>query len=88
MNSDSVEELINKYEPEVFQNIDMNNVDKIIEYLDSENVDYIDELLRDYLDLFLIDLDEFKIRFNKLKQTYGENVVDMIAEDLSILDNF
>ena len=88
MNSDSVEELINKYEPEVFQNIDMNNVDKIIEYLDSENVDYIDELLRDYLDLFLIDLDEFKTRFNKLKQTYGENVVDMIAEDLSILDNF
>ena len=25
---------------------------------------------------------------NELKQTYGENVVDMIAEDLSILDNF
>lgn len=88
MINNSVEEFINKYEIEVLKNIDMNNVDKIIEYLDSEKVDYIDELLKDYLDLFLIEIEEFKIRFNKLKQEYGKNVVDMIANDLSILDNF
>ena len=88
MNSNSVEELISKYEKEVFKNLDMDNVNKIIEYLDNENVNYIDELLRDYLDLFLIQIDEFKMKFNKLKKIYGENIVEIIAEDLSILDNF
>ena len=84
--NERVEEIINKYEPSILKNIDGNNMNKIIEYLLTEKVDYIDELLIDYLDIFLIDIEEFKIRFNNLKTKYGNNVVQLIKEDLNILE--
>lgn len=83
-----INEIYEKYEPEVLQNLNMDNVEKIINFLIGQNVDYIDELFSDYLDLFIIDYNEFVVRFNNLKQKYGENLVELISEDLSILDEF
>ena len=84
--NEKVEEILNKYEPSVLKNIDENNMNKIIEYLLAEKVDYIDELLMGYLDIFLIDIEEFKVRFNNLKTKYGNNLVTLIKEDLNILE--
>lgn len=84
--NDRIEEILNKYEPTVLKNLDENNMNKIIDYLLSEKVNYIDELLMNYLDIFLIDIDEFKNRFNNLKIKYGNNLVDLIKIDLNILE--
>ena len=84
--NERVEEILNKYEPSVLKNIDENNMNKIIEYLLTEKVDYIDELLMEYLDIFLINIEEFKRRFNALKNKYGNNLVELIKEDLNILE--
>ena len=84
--NERVEEILNRYEPSILKNIDENNMNKIIEYLINEKVDYIDELLIDYLDIFLIDIEEFKRRFNNLKNKYGDNLVSLIKEDLNILE--
>ena len=84
--NERVEEILNKYEPSVLKNMDENNMNKIIEYLLAEKVDYIDELLMGYLDIFLIDIEEFKVRFNNLKTKYGNNLVTLIKEDLNILE--
>ena len=83
-----IKELYEKYEPEILQNLNDDNVLKIVEFLVSEQVDYIDELFNDYLDLFIIDYNEFINRFNNLKQKYGEILVELISNDLSILDEF
>lgn len=84
--NEKVKEILNKYEPSILKNIKEENMNKIIEYLLTEKVDYIEELLIDYLDIFLIDIEEFKIRFNNLKTKYGNNVVQLIKEDLNILE--
>mgnify|MGYP001854697100 CR=1 FL=1 len=39
-----------------------------------------------YLDLFLMNKDEFVKRFEKLKQKLSENYVDKLGEDLSLMD--
>ena len=55
--SDRIEEILNKYEPLVLKNIEENNMNKIIEFLLDEQVDYIEEILTNYLDIFLINID-------------------------------
>lgn len=88
MQNIDINELYDKYEPEIFQNLDEENVVKIINFLILEKVDFIDELFSDYLDLFRIDYNEFINRFNNLKEKYGNNLVELISKDLSILDEF
>lgn len=88
MQNIDINELYDKYEPEIFQNLDEENVVKIINFLILEKVDFIDELFSDYLDLFRIDYNEFINRFNNLKEKYGNNLVKLISNDLSILDEF
>ncbi len=88
MKNIDIKELHEKYEPEIFQNLNDANVLKIVEFLTLENVDYIDELFNNYLDLFIIDYNEFISRFNNLKCKYGEDLVKLIGENLSILDEF
>ncbi len=88
MKNIDIKELHEKYEPEIFQNLNDANVLKIVEFLTLENVDYIDELFNNYLDLFIIDYNEFISRFNNLKYKYGEDLVKLIGENLSILDEF
>ena len=62
------------------------NMNKIIEFLLDEQVDYIEEILTNYLDIFLINIEEFKERFNNLKIKYGNNLVELIKDDLGILE--
>ena len=76
--SERVEEILDKYEPFVLKNIDTDNMNRIIEYLIEEKVDY--------LDLFLIESEEFKQRFQKLKIKYGDHVVELIKDDLNLLE--
>jgi len=87
-NEININEIIKKYEIEYFKNLDESNMKKIIIFLKNENIDYIDELIEDYLDLFLIEFEEFKNRYFKLKNIYGENLAEKISNDLNILDNF
>lgn len=80
------EELINKFEPHVIKNIDIENLNKIVRFLMIEKFDYIDEIVENYLDLFLIDYEEFVNKYQLLKIKYGENLVELISEDLGILE--
>ena len=61
-------------------------MNKIIEFLLDEQGDYIEEILTNYLDIFLINIEEFKERFNNLKIKYGNNLVELIKDDLGILE--
>lgn len=80
------EELINKFEPHIIKNIDMTNFNKIINFLVSKKFDYIDEIVENYLDLFLIDYEKFINNYATLKNKYGENLVSLISENIGILE--
>ena len=84
----NIENLIEKFEISILTKIEKENFKKIITFLVEEKVDYIDELIENYLDLFIIDYDEFKMRFNKLKEYYGDNLVELISENMNILEEF
>lgn len=83
-----MENIYDKYETSVLKNIDMKNFDAIIEFLKGKNMDFIDELIIDYLDLFLIPYNEFVKKYNKLEEKYGENLVEKIGNDMNILEEF
>ena len=83
-----MENIYDKYETSVLKNIDMKNFDAIVEFLKGKNMDFIDELIIDYLDLFLIPYNEFVKKYNKLEEKYGENLVEKIGNDMNILEEF
>ena len=76
-----------KYSSSVIKNIDKDNMNRIIEFLKSENCSYIKELLDNYLDLFTFDYDEFVDKYNKLNNKYS-NYLELVKDDMNLLEEF
>ncbi len=49
---------------------------------------YIKDLLLTFLDLFLLPVDDFIEKFEQLKNDLGEDFVEQIGEDMSLMENF
>ena len=79
---------ISKYEKSIIKNIDKDNLEKIISFLLSKNCDFIEDLLDDYLDIFVFDYDEFVDKFNKLNNDYNNNLINEIRNNTNILEEF
>ena len=77
-----------KYEKEVYKNLDKNNMDRIITFLKSNKCDYIEDLVEDYLDIFTFDYDNFIRIFNILNKKYNNNLINEISNDMNILEEF
>ena len=77
-----------KYENSVINNVNKENVMKIINFLLSKKCDYVAELLEDYLDLFTIEFEEFEEKFNKLNIKYDNDLINVIRDDMNILEEF
>lgn len=75
--------LFNQYEKDLFLNIDKDNYKKILDFLYLEVPEYTEDIVTNYLDLFLINYEEFKDKYNKLKDKYG---INFLKEDISILE--
>ena len=78
----------NMFEDEVYKNLDKDNMNEIIAFLESNNCDYIDELLERYLDLFIFDINEFVIKFNKLNNKYNNNYIEYVKDNMDLLNEF
>ena len=75
--------LFNQYEKDLFLNLDKYNYKKILDFLYIEVPEYTEDIVTNYLDLFLINYEEFKDKYNKLKDKYG---INFLKEDISILE--
>ena len=75
--------LFNQYEKDLFLNLDKDNYKKILDFLHLEVPEYTEDIVTNYLDLFLINYEEFKDKYNKLKDKYG---INFLKEDISILE--
>mgnify|MGYP003484425169 CR=1 FL=1 len=56
--------IFEKYNKSVLDNLYKDNMLKILDFLKDEKCDYIEELIDDYLDLFMIDYEEFVVKCN------------------------
>lgn len=86
MTEEQVMELYDKFEPKIFEQVDEENFKRICEFLISEKIDFIDELIMNYFDLFLIEYKDFVNRYQTLKIKYGSNLTEQIANDLNLLE--
>lgn len=80
--------MFDKYENGFLKNIDIDNVKRIINFLEENNCNFIDELLEDYLDLFTFDYNEFVDKFNKLNMKYNNNFIELVKDDTNLLEEF
>lgn len=80
--------MFDKYENGFLKNIDIDNVKRIINFLEENNCNFIDELLEDYLDLFTFDYNEFVDKFNKLNKKYNYNYLELVKDDMNLLEEF
>lgn len=83
---EDIEELKTKYELLIFKNLDAKNIKLIIDYLKNNKIDYIEDILKDYLDLFILDSKEFINKFEMLKKEYGNSFNEILSYNLNILE--
>ena len=73
------------FDDEIISQLDKQNVNKIYNYLINLGVYYAKDIFISQADLFLLDYDLFVEKFEKLKQKLGDNYIDMLGEDCSLI---
>jgi len=74
------------FNEETINQMNEDNISKIMEYLQENNVYYAKDLLISSLDLFLWPSEEFIEHFEKLKEKLGNDFVDKLGEDASLIE--
>ena len=81
-------EALDKYESFVSENLDKDNMYKIIKFLIKEKCDYIEDILNDYLDLFLFPYEEFIDKYNKINLKLDGKLIEMASHNMNLLELF
>ena len=74
------------FDTETIAKMDAENIYKILNYLDRKGVYYAKALVLSSLDLFLLPADEFIKKFEKLKNKLGNDYIDKLGEDMSLIE--
>lgn len=86
LTNDELEEIKNTYNESIFNNLDDGNVEKIIEYLKENKINFYVDIVKNYLEIFLLDYKEFKEKFEIIKNKYGESYLEILALNLQIFE--
>lgn len=81
-------DILEKYSVDVLKNLNKNNMVEIVYFLESQNCDFIEDILEDYLDLFTMEYNEFLNKYNKLNKKYNFNLLNKASEDMNIFEEF
>ena len=82
-----MDNITQKYEYSVLKYLNKDNIDKIVEFLKKENCSFIDDIIEDYLDLFLIDYTDFKNKYMVLNLKY-DSFLEKCSNDMDLLLEF
>ena len=88
MNLDEIDIKILKenFDENLIKQIDSDNVLKILKYLENNGIYYAKDLFLTSLDLFLYPLDVFIRKFEVLKEKLGNDFVNKLGEDSSLIE--
>ena len=84
----NVNEIFETYSQDVITNLQKDNIKKIAKFLLEEKCNYCQELLENYLDLFTIDYEEFKTKYNKLNIKYNNQFLNYASKDMKLFEEF
>jgi len=74
------------FDEEIISQLDVENTSKIYNYLINLGVYYAKDIFISQADLFLLDYDLFVKKFEKLRNKLGDDYIDMLGEDCSLID--
>lgn len=74
------------FDDELINKVNVDNVSNIFKYLNDNGVYYAKDLFLSSLDLFLLPKDEFIKKFEHLKEKLGNDFVDKLGEDCSLIE--
>lgn len=83
-----MEEIIEKYSRSIMKNINKENFLKIINFLNYNKCNYIEDIISDYLDLFTIDYDIFKEKYDYLDNKYQNQFLSLASENMNMFEEF
>lgn len=86
INEYDIKDLHENFDDETIAKIDKNNLKRILVYLRECGIYYEKDLLINALDLFLLPLEEFIKKFELLKYKLGDNYVEKLSEDFSLIN--
>lgn len=78
--------LLDKYSKSTISNLKMDNMKMIVNYLESIGCNFIEDIIEDYLDIFIIDFQEFKRKFDLLNEKYHHKYLKMISSNMNYLE--
>lgn len=86
LNAEQIDMIYDTFDENALEKLNDINIKKILLYLNNYNIDYWEDILTMYTDLFLIDYSEFVKKFEMIRHKYGENFVDIIGSNMNILE--
>ena len=86
-NEDEIKNIINSFDSELVKKIDVNNLSKIYRYLLNNGIYFVKDLVVDYLDMFINDYEDFKTKFEKLKNSLGSNYIEVLEKDSTLWES-
>lgn len=84
----NLEDIISKYEPDLIKNLNKDNMLKIIKFLIIEKCDFIEEIIENYLDLFVFNYHEFINKYHQLNNKYNHQFLELASLDMNKLEEF
>ena len=81
-----IKDLEEVYDEALIKKLDVDNVSGIYKYLIDNGIYYVKDLFVENLELFLLEKDIFIKRFEKLKQEVGNDYIEIIGRDSSVLE--
>ena len=83
-----MDEIIDKYSISVIANLNKDNIVKIIVFLEQQQCNFIEDIVTDYLDLLVIDYNEFVDKYNALNEKYNGRFLELVGENMDLLEEF
>ena len=74
------------FDEDLIKSVDSDNLNRILKYLENNNIDYGKDLILCCLNLFLMPYEDFVKRFERLKETLGKDYADRLGEDISLIE--
>ncbi len=81
-----LDELKQTFDKNVLNQLNDYNVFNIISYLKMHNIYFIEDIIMQYLDLFLMEKEQFVKKFEMLKRKYSYQFIEMLEFHLDILE--
>ena len=86
LNNIDIKKLNENFDSYILNQLDKDNVNKIYSYLIKEGIYYAKDIFISQADLFLLDYYLFVEKFEKLKNKLGNNYIEMLGDDCSLID--